>query len=282
MLILLTITDGLAWNVVIALVGGGLLVSVVGFYDDREAVPAKVRLLVHFIAAIWALAWLGGMPSIGLGASSWEQSWWGQIIGVVALVWMVNLYNFMDGIDGLAGAETVFVGGFAGVLLMLTGAPDLGRATWVLAAACLGFLFWNWPPSRIFMGDVGSGFLGFAWGVLAIAGTKRDAVPFWAWLVLLSVFIIDATLTLWLRLLRGKRWYEAHRTHAYQHAAQRWGHFKVTLAIILINLLWVAPCATVVTFGALLEPRVRVALVSLVPLIAIALYFKAGRADPVE
>jgi Fuc2NAc and GlcNAc transferase len=123
-----------------------------------------------------------------------------------------------------------------------------GTGAWAapaaLAAAAAGFLVWNAPPARIFLGDVGSGFLGFAFGVLALAGAQREPALLWAWLVLLGVFVADATVTLVRRALRGQRVYEAHRTHAYQHAARGPnGHARVAFTAAAINLCWLTPIA---------------------------------------
>jgi Fuc2NAc and GlcNAc transferase len=108
-----------------------------------------------------------------------------------------------------------------------------------LAGAVAGFLVWNRCPARIFMGDTGSGFLGFTLGAPAILTLGDGGITLWSWAILLGVFIVDATLTLLRRMLNGERWYQAHRTHAYQHAARRWGsHRRVTVAVLSINVLW--------------------------------------------
>jgi Fuc2NAc and GlcNAc transferase len=158
-------------------------------------------------------------------------------LGAVGLVWLLNLYNFMDGIDAIAGAEAVCVA--LGALLLG------GAATWLLlAAAAGGFLLLNWPPARIFMGDVGSGFLGFALGVLAVDAAAWELVPLASSAILLGVFLVDATVTLVHRWLRGERLAQAHRSHAYQHAARRLGgHRPVVLAVVALNLVWLLPWA---------------------------------------
>jgi Fuc2NAc and GlcNAc transferase len=113
-----------------------------------------------------------------------------------------------------------------------------------LAGASLGFLRWNWPPARIFMGDVGSGFLGFALAVLGLAASRSGAVPIEVWAILGGVFMVDATVTLIRRAGRGDRWFEAHRLHAYQHLARRWhSHLAVTLVVIAIDVIWLLPWA---------------------------------------
>jgi Fuc2NAc and GlcNAc transferase len=229
-----------------ALVGGGIAVAVVGFVDDRFAVPAGVRLAVHLLAAAWAVYWLGGLTAVRLGDHIAPLGWLGRALAVLGIVWVLNLFNFMDGIDGIAASEAVFVA-CAGALLSAAGSGVTGAAG-VFAGACAGFLLWNWPPAKIFLGDVGSGYLGYAIAVLALAATRADSAAVCVWLILGGVFFVDATVTLLRRLLRGERVYEAHRSHAYQWLARRWGsHAKVTAAVLSVNVLWLLPCAVFAT-----------------------------------
>jgi Fuc2NAc and GlcNAc transferase len=223
---------------VAALCGGGALVALVGWIDDRRGLPAPVRALVHVVAACWALAWLGGMPTFRLGAQLITLGWAGNLAALVGIVWMTNLYNFMDGIDGLAGGEAAIVCGFAGVLIAASGQLGLALVAWLLAASSAGFLALNWAPARLFMGDVGSGFLGFAIAVLAVASENAHALTALGWLTLSAVFIVDATATLVRRALHGERWYAAHRRHAYQRAVQAGlSHRRVTTVVLLVDLL---------------------------------------------
>ena len=220
-----TLPRPVAW----ALAGGGALVAAVGWQDDRRGVSATVRAVVHALAAIWAVAWIGIEPATAGFASA--------VASVIWIVWAINLYNFMDGIDGLAGAEAVSVGLLGGALLFGAGRADLAAAAFLLAASATGFLGWNWPPARIFMGDVGSGFLGFAFGTLAVASDRAGAVPAALWLLLLGVFVFDATVTLVRRMARGERWYQAHRSHAYQRLVQSGSsHGVATGSVLVVNL----------------------------------------------
>jgi Fuc2NAc and GlcNAc transferase len=224
---------------------GGLAVAVVGFIDDRRAVSPKVRLAVHLAAAIWALAWLGGLPPLQLGDRLVEFGWGGYVLGVLGIVWALNLFNFMDGVDGLAGSQAVFVA-LAGCLLQYGQAESQGAVSlgFVFAGACAGFLAWNWPPAKIFMGDVGSGYMGYTIAVLALALTRENPVALLVWVILGGVFFMDATITLLRRWSRGERVLEAHRNHAYQWLAQRWqSHGCVTVITIGINVLWLLPSA---------------------------------------
>jgi Fuc2NAc and GlcNAc transferase len=264
--------------VVMALTGSGALVALVGFLDDRRSRPPGVRLAVHLAAAVWALAWLGGMPPLVVSGATFNLGWGGHVLAVVGLVWMLNLFNFMDGIDGLATVEAVSVC-LAGASFHLLRQPQLDDwlAPALLATAAMGFLWWNWSPARIFMGDAGSGFLGIMIGVLAIRATQVEPVLFWAWLILPAVFVTDATVTLFRRLRDPRRIHEPHRCHAYQHAAVRRGHRAVTLAVAAINTLWLVPIAFAVVAGWLGE--VAGLALAYTPLVWTALRLGAGVSD---
>lgn len=279
---LLVWADTLAWREMVALWGAGVLVALVGFFDDHGHIAARWRLLVHFAAAFWALAWMGGLPPLPVSGLMVAAGWLLQVLAVLYLVWLLNLYNFMDGIDGLAGVEAVTVCAGGGLLCVL-GAP--GVAAWgapmLLLAAVAGFLFWNFPPARIFMGDAGSGFLGLMLGLLSIQAGWVNPAFFWAWLILLGVFVVDATLTLLRRLVRRQKPHEAHRSHAYQYASRKYGaHRPVTLAVGAINLLWLLPLAMLVGL-AYVDGMVGV-LVAYAPLVWLAFRFKAGAAEAQE
>lgn len=221
-----------------ALVGGGALVAFVGWLDDKRGVQPLRRAAVHLMAAVWALAWLGGLPEMSIGWTVLPLGWIGSVLAVVGIIWMTNLFNFMDGIDGLAGSEAVAVGLFGGGLLWSTGHFGIAIPPLIVAAAALGFLVWNWSPAKIFMGDVGSGLLGFLFAVIAIASENSGAVSLLVWVLLLGVFVVDATVTLIRRALRGDRWYDAHRSHAYQRAVQAgYSHAHVSFAIIVLNMV---------------------------------------------
>lgn len=224
------------------LVGGGG-VALAGWVDDRWGLSALTRLLVQLAAAAVTVALFGGMPELRTGMTTVHLGWAGSVLALLAITWGINLFNFMDGIDGLAGAEAALVGLAAG-LLMAGGHFGLAFASWVVAAASLGFLWWNWAPARIFMGDVGSGYLGFVLGTLALASERAGGLPGLLWLVLLGLFFVDATATLVRRVIRGEAWHLAHRTHAYQLAVRLgWSHAQVTLGALAVNLTLVALAA---------------------------------------
>jgi Fuc2NAc and GlcNAc transferase len=261
-----------------ALLGGGLMVAWIGFRDDRKPVRPAVRLAVHLAAAAWALAWLGGVPPVKFGTTLVDFGVAGYALGVLAIGWVVNLFNFMDGIDGIAASEAAFMALAGALLAGSAAAPDVAAAGVVFAAACLGFLAWNWPPARIFMGDVGSGYLGYVLAVLALVAMWRSPVALFAWLALGALFFVDATVTLARRLLRGERVHQAHRSHAYQWLSRRWGsHRAVTLGAIWFNVVVLLPVAVFCMAVPLQAAAVLSATLAIMALVA--LRAGSGRAE---
>ncbi len=270
---------GIAAELFYALLGAGLGIALLGFLDDHGHIAARWRLLGHFLAAAWALYWLGGLPPLAVFGGLLQLSWIGHVLAAFYLVWLLNLYNFMDGIDGIASVEAICVclgGAILYALLetsLLTDLPLL-----MLAAAVLGFLLWNFPPARIFMGDAGSGFLGIVLGVLSLQAAWISPVLLWGWLILLGVFIVDATLTLLRRLLRGEKVYEAHRSHAYQYASRQFGrHLPVTVSVAILNLAWLLPLAISVALGWL--DGFTGLVIAYAPLLVLAWMLGAGKAE---
>ncbi|MDR0702974.1 MAG: glycosyltransferase family 4 protein [Azoarcus sp.] len=249
----------------------GGIVAVIGFADDHGHIAARWRLLAHFAAAGAALLILPKIPALFVGPMPWGLLALTALAEAFYLAWMLNLYNFMDGIDGIAATEAICVCLGGAALFLLGGPPCLAAAPVLLAAAVAGFLCWNWPPARVFMGDGGSGFLGFILGLLSL----QAPALFWHWTILLAVFICDASLTLARRALDGQKLHEAHRSHAYQHAAQHWGHLPVTLATAAINLFWLLPLALAAALDWL---PLSVSMASAyAPLLALAWRLDAGK-----
>ncbi|KAI5914812.1 glycosyltransferase family 4 protein [Thauera sp. 2A1] len=271
-------TQALPWSPVAGLLGAGAFVALVGFLDDHGHIAARWRLLAHFAAAAWVLVWLGGAPPLKLLGTTFDLGWAGAGLAAVYLVWLLNLYNFMDGIDGIASVEAICVCVGGALLYVLLGRPDLALLPILLAAAVMGFLYWNFPPARIFMGDAGSGFLGIALGIMSIQAGWEEPRLFWGWVIVLGVFVVDATFTLVRRLLRGDKVYEAHRSHAYQYASRQFGrHLPVTLAVGVINLLWLLPIALLV--GADRLDGVPGVVIAYIPLVFLAIKFRAGELE---
>lgn len=231
--------------------GPGLLVPAAGIalvsaYDDRRSLPASVRLLAHLVAA-GAFLYFSD-PSIGVGI--FAVLW-------LAIAWITNLYNFMDGADGLAGGMAVIGFGAYGVAASIAGGGDFAAIAWAIAAAAAGFLAFNFPPARMFMGDVGSIPLGFLAAAMGIAGWEKRFWPLWFPLVVFAPFIVDASVTLFRRLSRGERVWEAHRQHYYQRLIlSGWTHRRTALAEYAVML----GCA-VMALVAAKQPLVGQALV---------------------
>lgn len=258
----------------LAISGAGLITALIGFLDDHGHVAARWRLLGHFAAAVWALVWL---PELPFAAAFRDAGLVWVLYGacLLFLVWMLNLYNFMDGIDSLASVQAITVCVGMGALYYIGGSARLAGATFLLAACVAGFLYWNFPPAKIFMGDAGSGFLGMVIGILALHAGGTSWAYFCAWLILMGVFIVDATYTLLRRCARGEKIYQAHCSHGYQVAAREHGaHMPVTTAVALINLLWLLPISFVVV-RAYVSPVVGV-IIAYLPLLCLAVKYRAG------
>jgi Fuc2NAc and GlcNAc transferase len=263
-------------SVVYALVVGGGATALVGYFDDRRSLRAGIRFTVHLAAAISVLILVGGISKQTFANWGVHSSLIGGGLALITLVWATNLFNFMDGIDGIAASESAFIAA-AGAWINWYHAGDDGftAAMLCLAAASLGFLRWNWPPARIFMGDVGSGFLGFSLAVFGLSAGKAGIYPVEVWAILGGWFLTDATVTLLRRMARGDKWLEAHRMHAYQHLARRWkAHMPVTVLVTSINLLWLLPWAI---FAAMVPARAPLFVgAALIPLVLLTLVCGAG------
>lgn len=278
-LALLWVTSTLDSKPFVALAGAGLLVAIIGFMDDHGHIAARWRLLAHFSAAVWLLFWLDGLPPLPMFGLNLDMGWVGHLLAIVTLVWLLNLYNFMDGIDGIAGIEAVSATTIIGLLTVLAfDHQGIAAIHMLMAASVFGFLIWNFPPAKIFMGDAGSGFLGLMLGGLALFSAQIAPQMLWAWLIMLGVFIVDATYTLLRRLQRGDKVYEAHRSHAYQYASRKYGrHLPVTIAVLVINLFWLAPWSFAVAFDVI-DGAVGV-LLAYTPLVWLAYHFHAGELE---
>jgi UDP-N-acetylmuramyl pentapeptide phosphotransferase/UDP-N-acetylglucosamine-1-phosphate transferase len=212
-----------------------VLLAIVSWIDDTRGLRALPRLAAHALAAV-----IGSFLIEGPVLQGWVPFWLDRALLIAAWVWFINLTNFMDGIDGITGAEMAAIGGGLFALSLIGQDPDLGDGVpaLMLAAAALGFLVWNWHPARVFMGDVGSVPLGFLAGWLLLDAAAQGAlVPV---LIIPLYYSADATLTLIRRLLRGARVWEAHREHWYQRAVLRGlSHAQVVAAISAANFVLV-------------------------------------------
>jgi UDP-N-acetylmuramyl pentapeptide phosphotransferase/UDP-N-acetylglucosamine-1-phosphate transferase len=206
--------------------------AVISLMDDYFGLPAGVRLPIHMIAAV-AFIWF-------MGISDWVV----VLIAFFLIVWMTNLYNFMDGTDGLAGGMALFGFGAYGFAAWHAGMPDMAWMNWAIAAAALGFLVFNFPPAQVFMGDAGSIPLGFLAGALGVSGWEQKIWPVWFPVLVFSPFLVDATVTLVRRGLRGERIWQAHKSHYYQRLV-RLGMTHRQLALLEYALMICAAASAV-------------------------------------
>ena len=225
----------------------------ISLLDDLRPMRASYRLAVQLIVGMTVLLAMGGLPEIErlVGGSGSRVLLYPILILVI--LWWINLFNFMDGIDGLAGSQAIFMLLSGAGLLAWLNPTVTAHPMWLwmlcIAAAVCGFLFFNWAPAKIFMGDVGSIYLAVMIMSLALMSIRYSWAPVTTglgmWLILGAVFVADSTVTLWVRMATGQPWREGHRTHVYQQLARRWGsHSRVTLGYIGINLLWLLPLAS--------------------------------------
>jgi Fuc2NAc and GlcNAc transferase len=229
---------------------GMVVLATIGWIDDTKGSLPGIRLAIQLAGGWWTLYMFGGLPAIRLGTTTYQIGYAGYVLGLLGVVWSINLYNFMDGIDGFAGSQAVIIFGTVSILSIARGNSSIGAIAAIFAAAVMGFLLWNWPPAKIFLGDVGSGAIGYLVCGLAIASENRQSVPLFVFAILGLVFIADSTSTLVRRFRRGSRTIEAHRDHAYQRLARLFGsHEPVTVAAaaatsvlaVLATLATVAP-----------------------------------------
>jgi Fuc2NAc and GlcNAc transferase len=248
-------------------VSGGL-VALVGWLDDVQSQGVLMRLAVHLLAC-GAVAYVAG-PTAGILAA---------VMVAVAMVWLLNLYNFMDGIDGIAGLQAVVASVFMAFLLR-DALPGLSLFLLGLAAMCAGFLMWNWAPARIFLGDVGSGFLGFTFAAVVLKGQTVGGVPAYLLLSPLAPFVLDATITLAVRLARRERIHEAHRSHLYQRLVQAgWSHSAVACCFALASAAGGFTAIAVQSHGTLAPVAIVVYAMVLLALAGLAMFPHRARKD---
>lgn len=265
------------WPTLLVIVAG-LVIAAIGFVDDRRPVPFAYRLAAQFALAamLVALGIPAGQLVQGIGLPlPWAVL---ALLAVVGTVYWINLFNFMDGIDGLAAGQGAFMLGGAALLAAWANPLLLALPVywWMLAsaAAAAAFLVLNWAPAKIFMGDAGSTFLGLLIAFFGLATIALGWLSLWQWLILAGLFVADATVTLLRRLRLGEQVTLAHRRHAYQRLARRWGsHARATGLYLGINLVWLLPLAALAgdSVGGLL-----VAVLAYAPLLVMMLRVGAG------
>lgn len=251
-----------------------VLMALLGICDDLLNLRVGIRLLAQIL--------LAGCGVLFIGVND-EWPTVIQLLAVAFLIlltaWITNLYNFMDGINGLAALEAISVCAGMGIIywILSTNSSELYLLSIIAASSC-GFLFWNFPKAKLFMGDSGSLFLGFIFGLLIVHSARTDILLTSAWLIMLAAFIADASYTLAYRFLTKQPIHQAHRTHAYQKAAKRFtSHTATTLLITSINLCWLFPIAIgVITIK--LNP-VAALILAYAPLLLLVHKLQAGKIE---
>lgn len=209
----------------------GLILVIISFLDDLLTMPYSVRLFFQLLGISLGVYFLGGIETIDFGLFQLSQSVILSVVGVLGLIWFVNLYNFLDGIDGYAAVEAIFI---SLALYFFTG----NQILLLLAASVLGFLYWNWQRAKIFMGDVGSILLGYTLGILAVYYHTTSELSLLVFAILSSLFWFDATITLFRRAKNKEAVTQAHKKHAYQRIVQGgFSHQKTVLYSILLNII---------------------------------------------
>jgi len=225
-----------------------ITIIVLGFYDDKKSLSPVLRLIVQSIAVIIFLLALIPTPPLVLSIITINPGTLLNVFIFLYLVWLINLYNFMDGINGIASLETISVCLGMCLVYWITGNNTLIYAPLLLSISILGFLPWNFPNAKIFMGDVGSNFLGLTIGMFSLQAFIIDPHLLLCWVVLLGVFIVDTSTTLIRRILKGEKIHLAHCNHAYQHAARKTeSHALVSLSVFLINIIWLLPISILIS-----------------------------------
>ena len=235
-----------------------IVLALVALIDDRHNLGAGIRLLAQFVAVSYLLL-NSSMLDLGTPAT---------IVALLFLVWMINLYNFMDGMDGFAGGMAIFGFGTYAILGWQAGNLEFALGSAIVVSACTGFLLLNFPPARIFMGDVGSTVLGLLAGITILHSHRSGLLPVWFGILIFSPFIADASVTIGARIVRGEQFWKPHKSHCYQRLAQAgWGHRRTVLAEYGLMLA----CSGSALFGATLPLNGQVLIIALWTLLYAAL-----------
>ncbi len=250
---------------------GGFVAALFGFLDDITNIRASRKLIVQVCLSGWVLFWFDGGP---LSHIDWIPGFIAIPLSLLFLVWIINAYNFMDGIDGMAVSGAVFVSGSLALVMLLThGSLELTTLFFLLIASVGAFMVFNWPPASIFMGDAGSVFLGYVFGSLILVTVSNGEISVWTWLTVFGYFFADTTVTQISRVILVKKWYGAHRSHAYQNLARITGsHLKITMGVTAYHLVWILP----LTLWTVLQPEMAIVAAVLAITPGVVLTYKYG------
>jgi len=227
---------------------GGFLVGGISLLDDLYTIRNTIRFFVHGIVAVMIIFGIGYIDEISLiSSNSIQLGYAGIFLTFIFIAGLINAYNFMDGIDGIAGVQAIIAGIGWAIIGYIYSEPLLLLPGILTAAGSIGFLFYNWHPAKIFMGDVGSAFLGYSFAAVSVVAVQRDPVLLYAGILLVWPFIFDTFYTLCKRLVRGENIFEAHRSHLYQRLViAGWSHKTVTILYGLLALTGWIPVGLII------------------------------------
>jgi Fuc2NAc and GlcNAc transferase len=252
---------------------GGLAALLVGFIDDLVSISPIKKLIFQVILAGWGVFWLEGGP---LMVIDWMPNIIVLFISMFFLVWIMNAYNFMDGVDGMASLGGILASILVALIIVITNGLTLTALLLLLLSSTMaGFLIFNWPQAKIFMGDSGSMFLGYFFGCIVLYTTMHNEVTIWTWIIVFGYYIADTTTTQIMRLIMVKKWYAPHRSHAYQNYARLTdSHLKTIMLFVLYYLIWIFPLLT----WSLIDPDDALFISFLAVIPAIIFSYKFGPA----
>lgn len=255
---------------------GGPIVVLLGWLDDRFSLPATLRLLVHFFVAFLIYGLVTQWFKIRLDISFLPNLHWvSGVFCVLFIAWFINLYNFMDGADGLASSTAVAGSILSAVVAVIHGSPEIAMIYCLIAYTVSGFLFYNWSPARIFMGDTGSYFLGFLFASLALISKAYADVSFYSHIIIFGFFIFDTTYILFRRAFRKEPLFRAHQMFNFHKLIQKgWSHRKVSSLYTMVLILWLFPLSNLASIYD--EYGMVIVVIAYLPLLVFAIYNKAG------
>jgi len=222
-----------------------LMWSALSWRDDRYDLSPKLRLVLQMAFAIFAVSAFGWVDNIQLNSDfRLSLAWFGALMTFIGFLWLANLYNFMDGMDGLVAAQTIIASLTFGFWFWVLGDLEIAFVCLIVAAASYGFLLWNWRPAKIFMGDVGSVTLGAFFACLIIIATSRFDVPVLSMVMLFGLFVADASLTMLKRAFRGEKIWLPHREHFYQRIGLAGMEHEKIVIVSIVGMLFCSLLAT--------------------------------------
>ncbi len=232
--------SGIPYQLFFLLGVGGFAATLFGFIDDMINISPVPKLIIQLFLSVWAVYWL---YIDGLLLLDFLPIFLIIPACLFLMIWMINAYNFMDGIDGMASSGAIFISLTLALSLFLTNGNILYFYIFIFLSASIGgFIIFNWPPASIFMGDAGSVFLGYIFGSLLLVTVLNNDISIWIWLTVFGYFFSDTVVTQIMRVVLVKKWYLAHRSHAYQNITRITGsHLKVTNGVALYNIIWILP-----------------------------------------